>query len=114
MADESVWSPQDVWRIREAEAAQYLNVYITKSGGPVRAKKLVHAASALGLQSGAGGMVELGVANAANLHFAGSSPEITLACGFPVPHPGEHARKSRIACSYYRDTLEKNPPEFKN
>ncbi len=114
MADESVWTARDVRRIREAEAAQYLNVYITKSGGLIRAKKLIHTASALGLQCGAGGMVELGIANAANLHFAGSSPEITLACGFPVPYPGEGARKSRIACSYYRDTLEKNPPEFKN
>jgi muconate cycloisomerase len=114
MADESVWTPQDVSRIHQAEAARYLNVYITKSGGPVRAKKLVHAAAAVGLECGAGGMVELGIANAANLHFACSSPEITLACGFPVPYPGDNARKSRIACSYYRDTLEKNPPEFKN
>ena len=114
MADETVWTSQDVLAVYEMEAAKILNVYITKSGGLIKAKKLVHVASVLGLLCGVGGMVELGVGNAANLHFIASSPEITLACGVPIPYPGDQARKSRIACSYYRDTLEKNPPEFKD
>jgi muconate cycloisomerase len=114
MADEGVWSPQDVVSIYEHGAAQMLNVYITKSGGLMRAKKLLHVAATLGFVCGLGGMVELGVGTAANLHFGSSSPEITLACGVSVPYPGDGARKGRIACSYYKDTLEANPPEFKD
>jgi muconate cycloisomerase len=114
MADEGVWSPQDVLSIYEMEAAKSLNVYITKPGGFMKTKKLVHTASTLGLTCGIGGMVELGIGTAANLHFVASTPEITLACGLSVPFPGETAKKGRIACSKYKDTLEKNPPEFKN
>lgn len=114
MADEGVWSSQDVLRIYETGAAEILNVYITKPGGLFKAKKLVNIASSFGLVCGVGGMVELGIGTAANLHFVASTPEITLACGLSVPFPGETAKKGRIACSKYKDTLEKNPPEFKN
>jgi len=114
MADEGIWTAQDALRIYESKAAEFLNVYITKAGGITRAKKLVQTASTLGLTCGVGGMVELGIGTAANLHFVASTKEIPLACGLPVPYPGDRARKSRIACSYYRDTLEKNPPEFRN
>jgi muconate cycloisomerase len=114
MADEGVWSPQDVLDIYELQAAQMISVYITKPGGLIKAKKLVHTASTLGIRCGVGGMVELGIGTAANLHFIASTPEITLACGLTVPYPGDNATKSRIACSKYRDTLEKNPPEFRN
>jgi muconate cycloisomerase len=114
MADEGVWSSQDVLRIHETEAAKSLNVYITKPGGLIKAKKLAHTASTLGLTCGVGGMVELGVGTVANLHYVASTPEITLSCGLSVPFPGGKARRSRLSCSQYRDTLEKNPPEFKN
>lgn len=114
MADEGVWSVEDAIRIYEIEAAEILNVYITKPGGLIKAKKLIHTASALGLGCGLGGMVELGIGTAANLHFVASTPEITLACGLSVPYPGDGARKSRLSCSKYRDNLEKNPPKFKN
>jgi len=114
MADEAVWSSQDVLRIYEMRAAEILNVYITKPGGLINAKKVVNIASSLGLTCGVGGMVELGVGTAANLHFVASTPEITLACGLSVPYPVDSNKKSRIACSKYSDTLEKNPPQFKN
>ena len=114
MVDEGVWSAQDAVRIFETEAAEMLNIYVTKSGGFIKAKKLVQTASTLGLVCGVGGMVELGVGTAANLHLVASTPEITLGTGSSVPYPGDGARKSQIACSYYKDNLEKNPPGFKN
>jgi muconate cycloisomerase len=114
MADEGVWTAYDALRIHEKQAAQYLNVYITKAGGLIGAKKLINMASVLGQICGVGGMVELGVGTAANLHFVASTPEINLACGLPVPYPGDRARKEHIACSYYKDHLEKNPPLFEN
>ncbi len=114
MADEGLWSAHDVLPIYEKKGAELLSVYLPKAGGFVKAKKLVHVASVLGLRCYLGGMVELGVGAAANLHFIASTPEIATACGVPVPYPGDSASKSRIACSYYRDHLEKDPPEFKN
>lgn len=114
MADEGIWTAQDVLRIYEKKAADVLSIYLPKAGGFIKAKKLVHMASTLGFMCSIGGMVELGIGAAANLHYIASTPEIVGGCGIPVPYPGDQARKSRIACSYYRDYLEKNPPEFKN
>lgn len=69
-ADESVWSPKDVIKIYEKKAADVLTIYLMKAGGITRNLEVATVAKACCMPCILGGMGELGLGSAANLHFA--------------------------------------------
>ncbi|MGI5156226.1 mandelate racemase/muconate lactonizing enzyme family protein [Microbispora sp. CA-102843] len=76
MADESVWSPGDAWRVLRARAADIVNVYVPESGGPVRARRIADLCATAGAGVAIGSMPELGIGTAAAAHVAFSSPRL--------------------------------------
>lgn len=82
MADEGIWSPQDVLRIRQVGAADIINIKIAKSCGLARGKQIQTVADAAGLLSIVGTEIEPGFSIAAKLHLAASFPRHDLACEF--------------------------------
>jgi len=82
MADEGIWTPQDVIRIREAEAADIVNIKIAKSCGLLRGKQIETVANAAGLSSIAGTEIEPGFSLVAKLHLAASFEYQGLASEF--------------------------------
>jgi len=82
MADESIWTPQDVIRIAEYGAADILNIKIAKSCGLALGKKIEAVAESVGLPCIAGTEIEPGFSLAAKLHFAASMKIHPLASEF--------------------------------
>lgn len=82
MADESVWSPQDVIRISEYGAADLLNIKIAKSCGLHLGKKIENVAESLGLPCIVGTEIEPGFSMIAKLHLAASMKIHPLASEF--------------------------------
>ena len=82
MADEGIWSPEDVIRIRETGAADIVNIKIAKSCGLARGKRIETVARAAGLSCIAGTEVEPGFSLAAKLHLAASFARHDLASEF--------------------------------
>ena len=72
MADESIWTPQDVIRISEYGAADLLNIKIAKSCGLHLGKKIEYVAESVGLPCIAGTEIEPGFSLIAKLHLAAS------------------------------------------
>lgn len=70
VADESVRTPADAARVCVSRAASIINVGVSKLGGIGPALRAVSVARAHGLGVMVGGVVELGLANAAGLHLA--------------------------------------------
>ena len=108
MADESAWNEHDVLEIIRLDAAQMLSVYYTKPGGPSRAKRLLAIAGAGGLPCDINGSAEMGIGNAANLHLAASSPEISLPGTIPITSTAESVT-TQVASHKYLDDLIKEP-----
>lgn len=75
-ADESVRCSQDVVAVAQASAASVINIGLSKLGGLTPALDAARTARAFGLQVMVGGVVELGLANAAGLHLAALMPEV--------------------------------------
>ena len=80
MADEPVITVKDVLHIIEERAAQYLSIYICKPGGILNAKKIATVAEAQDMQCYVGGALEGPPGTAAGLHFAASTPNVSLGC----------------------------------
>ncbi len=76
MADESVWSVGDAWRVLRARAADIVNVYVPEAGGPTRARRIADLCAAAGAGVAVGSMPELGIGTAAAAHLAFSSPRL--------------------------------------
>ncbi|GAA5038176.1 muconate cycloisomerase [Thermocatellispora tengchongensis] len=76
MADESVWSAADAWRVLRAGAADIVNVYVPEAGGPVQARRIADMCAAAGAGVAVGSMPELGIGTAAAAHVAFSSPRL--------------------------------------
>jgi L-alanine-DL-glutamate epimerase-like enolase superfamily enzyme len=70
MADESVFSAQDALEIVQQDAAPYLNVKLSKSGGIHNAQKIAHVAEAGYRQCMMGCMSESRLGITAAAHFA--------------------------------------------
>jgi muconate cycloisomerase len=113
MADESAWTPQDIFRIRELRAAEFISLYVTKPGGLFRAREVAAAAEAAGLRSDIGGSIEMGVGCAANLHLGAATRIAELASVCPVNRPAEYL-KGQIAGVYYLDDIITEPFEYEN
>ena len=68
--DESVWTPEDAVEVCKREAADVINIKVTRVGGLNKAKKIAQIAEAFFLKSHVGCEVEFGVAMAAKVHLA--------------------------------------------
>jgi len=82
MADESIWTPQDVIKIADYGAADIINIKIAKSCGLALGKKIEAVSEALGLICVAGTEIEPGFSLVAKLHFAASIKIHPLASEF--------------------------------
>lgn len=82
MADESIWTPQDVIKIADYEAADIINIKISKTCGLLLAKKVEAVAESLGLSCIVGTEIEPGFSMIAKLHMAASMSNHPLASEF--------------------------------
>ena len=84
MADESIFTAGDAWRLARARAADIFSVYPGKHGGIAATLEITHVAKAAGIACSVGSNLELGVGTAAMLHVAVADPAIDS-----VRYPGD-------------------------
>jgi muconate cycloisomerase len=108
IADESVWDARDAMAVAAERAADALSIYLAKAGGIAPARRVAAVAMAAGLPCDVNGSLESGIGNAANLHFALSSPPITLPCVIPMSAPAGHFT-SAVAGRYFADDVIAEP-----
>ncbi len=77
MADESMFSPYDAFKILSMRAADLINIKLMKCGGIHNALKIVAIAEACGVECMLGSMIESKVAVTAAAHLAGAKKNIT-------------------------------------
>jgi L-alanine-DL-glutamate epimerase-like enolase superfamily enzyme len=82
MADESVWTPQDVIELARHDAADIVNIKISKTCGLLGGKKVETVADALGMPCVVGTEIEPGYSLMAKIHFAASMKNLPFACEF--------------------------------
>jgi len=70
MADESVFNHHDAIRLMRAQAVDYINVKLAKSGGILEALRIADAAERHGIPCMLGGMLESRLALTAKVHLA--------------------------------------------
>lgn len=78
MADESVFDHHDAIRLIEADAVDYINIKLAKSGGILEAKRIADAAAERGIACMLGGMLESRLGLSAKAHFALSHNNIVF------------------------------------
>jgi L-alanine-DL-glutamate epimerase-like enolase superfamily enzyme len=76
VADESVATAEDAMELVRARAADVLSVYVGKGGGLAAARRIAVVAEAGGIACTVGSNLEMGIASAAMIHLAMSSPGI--------------------------------------
>ena len=79
MADESVHSPEDALRLIQAEAVDFINIKLMKSGGILNGRKIAEVAEAAGIPCMIGCMGESGLGIAAGAHLAAGIKNIQYA-----------------------------------
>jgi L-alanine-DL-glutamate epimerase-like enolase superfamily enzyme len=79
MADESVHSPEDAMRLIQAEAVDFINIKLMKSGGILNGRKIANVAEAAGVPCMIGCMGESGIGIAAAAHLAAAVKNIEYA-----------------------------------
>jgi len=84
-ADESIWDAHDVIRIYENKAADILTTYLMKAGGMIRNREVAAVAKAVGYPCLLGGMGEMGIGSAANIHFTAAVPNMIYPADLHVP-----------------------------
>jgi len=82
MLDESVWNPHDVIKVAEAEAADIINIKLTKAGGLKSSLDMYTTAQALGISCMVGTELEVCVGVTAKVHLAPSLGSLPFACEF--------------------------------
>jgi L-alanine-DL-glutamate epimerase-like enolase superfamily enzyme len=82
MVDESVWDPHDVVRVAKAEAADIINIKITKTGGLTTALEVYNTAKAFGISCVIGTELESCVALGAKLQIASAMEDLPYACEY--------------------------------
>lgn len=113
MADESAWTPQDILRILEKQAAEVISLYPTKPGGLFRAKKVAAVLEAGGLTSNVNGSAEMGIANAVNLHLSASTRAVSHACVYPITNL-EGREQTQVAGRFYLDDIITEPFKYED
>ena len=76
MADESVHSPEDALRLIQAEAVDFINIKLMKSGGILKGRKIAAVAEAAGIPCMIGCMGESEIGIAAGAHLAAAVKNI--------------------------------------
>ncbi len=76
MADESVWTLGEALNVASSRAVDVISIYPGKNGGIASSIEISHVAQAAGLACHVGSNLELGIASAAMLHLAASTPAI--------------------------------------
>jgi L-alanine-DL-glutamate epimerase-like enolase superfamily enzyme len=76
MADESVHSPEDAFRLIRAEAVDLINIKLMKSGGILKGRKIAEVAESAGIPCMIGCMGESDVGIAAGAHLAAAVKNI--------------------------------------
>lgn len=76
MADESVFDHYDAIRLMDADAIDYVNIKLAKSGGILEAKRIADVTAERGIACMLGGMLESRLALTAKVHFAMSHDNI--------------------------------------
>jgi len=79
MADESVHSPEDALRLIQAEAVDFINIKLMKSGGILKGRKIAAVAEAAGIPCMIGCMGESEIGIAAGAHLAAAVKNIQYA-----------------------------------
>lgn len=80
MADESAKSLENLAKIAERRAADYVSIYVIGPGGLLNSKKMASLAGAFRMRAYVGGALESVIGASAGLHLAASSPSIDLGC----------------------------------
>jgi L-Ala-D/L-Glu epimerase / N-acetyl-D-glutamate racemase len=83
--DESIQSPRDALRAIQARSGDVFNVYVSESGGLLRAQQIVAIAEAAGIPCLVGTMGELQIASAAAVHLAVACANIPMTCDLVGP-----------------------------
>jgi L-alanine-DL-glutamate epimerase-like enolase superfamily enzyme len=83
--DESIQTPRDALAAIHARAADAFNVYISESGGLMRAQQIIAIAEAAGIPCLIGTMGELQIASAAAAHLAVACSNIPFTCDLVGP-----------------------------
>jgi L-alanine-DL-glutamate epimerase-like enolase superfamily enzyme len=79
MADESVHSPEDAMRLIQAEAVDFINIKLMKSGGILKGRKIAAIAEAADIPCMIGCMGESEIGIAAGAHLAAAVKNIQYA-----------------------------------
>ena len=78
LADESVFSPEEAVDCARARYADAISIKLMKAGAFAKGKAIAAIASAAGMPCYGGTMYEAGIALTAGIHFAASTPAMTL------------------------------------
>jgi muconate cycloisomerase len=78
LADESVFSPDEAVECVRARFADAISIKLMKAGSFAKAKAIAAIAGAAGMPCYGGTMYEAGIALTAGIHFAASTPAMTL------------------------------------
>ena len=85
LLDESIQTPRDALAAVQTRAADAFNVYVSESGGLMRAQQIIAIAEAAGLPCLIGTMGELQIASAAAAHLGVSCANIPFTCDLVGP-----------------------------
>ncbi|MGH2405685.1 MAG: mandelate racemase/muconate lactonizing enzyme family protein [bacterium] len=83
--DESIQSPRDAITAIQTRAADAFNVYVSESGGLLRAQQIIAIGEAAGIPCLIGTMGELQIASAAAAHLAVACANIPFTCDLVGP-----------------------------
>lgn len=79
VADECILTPKDAMRVARMEAADRINIKISRDGGILASRKIAAVAQAAGQCPFAGSNLELGLGTVASAHLFSALPEVTMA-----------------------------------
>ncbi len=79
MADETLFSPQDAFKLASEGSCDYFNIKLTKSGGITNGEKINTIAEAAGIPCMIGCMTETRLAMSASAHLMAARPNIWFA-----------------------------------
>jgi L-alanine-DL-glutamate epimerase-like enolase superfamily enzyme len=108
MADESCWDIVDAIDLAAVRGADWISIYLAKSGGISGARKVGAFAEALNMSCDVNGSIESAIGNAANIHFALATPAVQLPCVIPISAPATTHPYS-IGGNYYEDDVIVTP-----
>jgi muconate cycloisomerase len=113
MADESAWTPQDVYELAQRQAVDMISIYTTKPGGLHPARKVATVCEVVGFSANLNGSLETGVGNAGNLHLVAACRAIDQPCVVATNAPAGRA-PTRVATHFYTDDIIAEPYVYRD